>query len=288
MFYRYTEEELRSYCRTSIETLEKWARIVIEEELKNKYGSNYFEAKMQNGDPVIKKLINDKANDMLRSHPDRFRGKIDTLFLEEIIYILCKVQLYKDVFKTVLDNIYPDGCDEARTYLKRLVPIRNKLSHSNPISIREAEKTICYCNDFVEGIKLYFEKKGVGSVFNVPHAIRINDSLGNELMLKNDKTPEVVHFKDSNGELPKFNVNDMYSLWITMDPSFESADYNITWSMDNKVLSKTENVCIQFDESMVGEKSYITCRIVQNKAWHKYSTKEDHRIMIVICVLPPI
>ena len=83
-----------------------------------------------------------------------------------------------------MDNIYPDGCDEARTYLKRLIPIRNKLSHSNPISIREAERVICYCNDFVDGIKIYFEKKGMGNMFNVPHAIRLNDSLGNEYLLK--------------------------------------------------------------------------------------------------------
>ena len=47
-------------------------------------------------------------------------------------------------------------------------------------------------------------------------------------------------------------------------------------------------MCLKFDESMVGEKVHITCQIVQNKAWHKYSTQEDHRILIVICVLPPI
>ncbi len=287
MFYRYSEEELRSYCRTSIESLEKWARIVINEELSSKYGNDYFEAKMQNGDPVIKKSINDKAIAMLEKHPDRFRGKIDTLFLEEIIYVLCKVQLYKDVFKIVLDNIYPDGCDEARTYLKRLVPIRNKLSHSNPISIREAERVICYCNDFVDGIKGYFEKKGMGNMFNVPHAIRLNDSLGNEYLLKNDDYPEIVRIKNTYGEIKKFAVNDNYSLWVTMDPSFEKEDYDITWLINSKGLSKEERVCIQFDESMVGKNVYITCKIVQNKTWHKYNI-EDHRILIEISVLPPI
>lgn len=130
------------------------------------------------------------------------------------------MQLYKDVFKVVLDNIYPDGCDEARTYLKRLIPIRNKLSHSNPISIREAERAICYCNDFVDGIKLYFEKKGMGNMFNVPHAIRLNGSLGNEYLLKNDNLPEIVSIKNTNGEIKKFDVNDNDSLWVTMDPSF--------------------------------------------------------------------
>lgn len=192
------------------------------------------------------------------------------------------------MFKVVLDNIYPDGCDEARTYLKRLIPIRNKLSHSNPISIREAERGICYCNDFVDGIEGYFEKKGMGNMFNVPHAIRLNDSLGNEYLLKNDKSPEIVRIKNTNGEIEKFDANDNYSLWVTMDPSFEKEDYDITWLINSKALSKEERVCIQFDESMVGENVHITCKIVQNKTWHKYNTKEDHRIMIVICVLPSV
>lgn len=287
MFYRYSEEELRSYCRTNIESLEKWARIVIDEELSNKYGNNYFDAKMQNGDPIIKKSINDKATDMLKKHPDRFRRKIDTLFLEEIIYILCKVQLYKGVFKAVLDSIYPDGCDEARTYLKRLIPIRNKLSHSNPISVREAEKTICYCNDFVDGIKLHFEKKGIGNMFNVPYAIRLNDSLGNEFLLRNNESPEIVWIKNVNGEVAKFNVCEQYSLWVTMDPSFEKDDYRVSWSINGKVISTDTMVCFEMTEEMVGEKIALTFQVVQNKKWHKF-TIEDQRVLIWFCVVPPM
>lgn len=108
------------------------------------------------------------------------------------------------------------------------------------------------------------------------------------LMLKNDKSPEIVTIKNTNGEIKKFDVNDNYSLWVTMDPSFGKEDYDITWLINSKAISKEERVCIQFDENMVGEQVYITCQIVQNKTWHKYSTKEDHNILIVICVLPPI
>lgn len=242
---------------------------------------------MENGDPVIKKSINDKAADMVKLHPDRFMRKIDTLFLDEIIYILCKIQLYKGVFKNVLDKIYPDGCNEARTYLTRLIPIRNKLSHSNSISIREAEKAVCYCNDFIDGIKLYFDEKGVGNMFNVPHAIKLNDSLGNEYLLENNACPEVVTIKDLNGEIKRFNVNEQYSLWVTVDPSFERDSYNISWSIGSEVFSKEERAYLQLTEDMVGENVFITCQIVQKKEWHKYNTKEDHRILIVICVLPP-
>lgn len=287
MFYRYTEGELRSYCRTSIEALEKWARIVIDAELKLKYGENYFEAKMENGEPVIKKSINDKAVKMARANPDRFKRKIDTLFLDEIIYVLCKEQLYKVVFKNVLDIIYPDGCAEARTYLKRIIPIRNKLSHSNAISIREAERAVCYCNDFIDGIKIYFEKKGAGNMFNVPNAIKLNDSLGNEYVLENNESTEVISIRDINGEVVKFNVNDKYPLWVTMDPSFDRESYDIYWLKDSEVISKEEKLCLHLTENMVGKQVFITCKIVQKKKWHKYITGEDHRILICFCVLPP-
>lgn len=63
------------------------------------------------------------------------------------------------------------------------------------------------------------------------------------------------------------------------------ACHDITWLVNNNVLSKEEKMCVQFDESMVGENVYITCKIVQNKTWHKYNTQEEHKILIVICVL---
>ena len=48
-----TEIELRNYCRTSIETLEKWARIIIDMELKNEYGvtpKQFIDLKALQGD----------------------------------------------------------------------------------------------------------------------------------------------------------------------------------------------------------------------------------------------
>ena len=86
MLYGYSEEEVRSICRSSIESFEKWARVIIDMKLKEQYGQNYFNATI-NDEYIIKKEIRDKANDMLRNHPDRFNKEIDTLFLEEIIYL---------------------------------------------------------------------------------------------------------------------------------------------------------------------------------------------------------
>lgn len=287
MYHEYDEETLRAYCRTSIEALERWARLVIDRELINQYGYNYFDAKMENGDPVIKSEINEKATDMLAKHPDRFKRKIDTLFLDEIIYLLCKVQLYKKVFKKILDEIYPDGCAEARTYLNRLVPIRNKLSHSNPVSIRETEMAICYSHDFVDGVKSYFAKVGENRMFNVPQAVKLNDSLGNEYILKNNSHPEIIRIMNQSGILEPFYVNERISFEVTMDPSFEGDSYDIFWTIKGEIKSKTEKLLIVIDESMVGEETYITFHVKQKKAWHKYTTGCDQYVIVVIQVLPP-
>lgn len=156
VLYRYSEEKLRSICRRSIEPFEKWARTIVDIRLKACYGENYFNETINNN-PIIKKDIRNKAVEMMNSQSERFNKEIDTLFLDEIINILCKNDLYKNCFKEFLDIMYPDGVSEVRTFLKRLIPIRNKLSHTNSFSIREAEQCICYCNDFINGVKEYFK-----------------------------------------------------------------------------------------------------------------------------------
>ena len=80
---------------------------------------------------------------MLVENSQIFSRPIDTLYLDEIIYVLCKKKLYNENFKEFLKIMYPNGAEEVRTFLKRLIPIRNKLSHANPLSIREAEQCIC-------------------------------------------------------------------------------------------------------------------------------------------------
>ena len=44
--------------------------------------------------PVVKKSIRDKTAIMMRNHPQRFHRKIDTLFLEEIIYGFKELEEY--------------------------------------------------------------------------------------------------------------------------------------------------------------------------------------------------
>lgn len=288
MLYSFSEEEIRSLCRVNIEAFEKWARTIIDSELTKNLGVNYFDLELVPNVPVVKKSIRDKTAQMMRSNPQRFHRKIDTLFLDEIIYLLCRNDLYKRFFKDFLDLIYPDGNAEARTYLNRLVPIRNCLSHSNPISIRDAERCICYTNDFIDGVKQYFYDKGEERVFNTPNAIKLNDSLGNEFQLNKDTMFESICInRTGTTQLHQFHLGERYSAWLTLDPSFTPEQYTIEWHIEcGRHLGNDSRLDIEIAEDMIRERCPIYCTIKSTKSWHRYRGY-DQQFAIVFQVLPP-
>ena len=288
MLYSFSEEEIRSLCRVNIEAFEKWARTIINSELTKNLGVNYFDLELAPNVPVVKKSIRDKTAQMMRSNPQRFHRKIDTLFLDEIIYLLCRNDLYKRFFKDFLDLIYPDGNAEARTYLNRLVPIRNCLSHSNPISIRDAERCICYTNDFIDGVKQYFYDKGEERVFNTPNAIKLNDSLGNEFQLNKDTMFESICInRTGTTQLHQFHLGERYSAWLTLDPSFTPEQYTIEWHIEcGRHLGNDSRLDIEIAEDMIRERCPIYCTIKSTKSWHRYRGY-DQQFAIVFQVLPP-
>lgn len=288
MLYSFSEEEIRSLCRVNIEAFEKWARTIIDSELTKNLGVNYFDLELAPNVPVVKKSIRDKTAQMMRSNPQRFHRKIDTLFLDEIIYLLCRNDLYKRFFKDFLDLIYPDGNAEARTYLNRLVPIRNCLSHSNPISIRDAERCICYTNDFIDGVKQYFYDKGEERVFNTPNAIKLNDSLGNEFQLNKDTMFESICInRTGTTQLHQSHLGERYSAWLTLDPSFTPEQYTIEWHIEcGRHLGNDSRLDIEIAEDMIRERCPIYCTIKSTKSWHRYRGY-DQQFAIVFQVLPP-
>ncbi len=93
----------------------KWARLIVDKEMTEKFGKDYFYVSDSKGNSIVTK----KAKKMMEENPDRFPRMIDTLFLDDVVYFLCKEELYKICFKKCLDNIYPDGRMEAKTFLSR-------------------------------------------------------------------------------------------------------------------------------------------------------------------------
>ena len=78
------------------------------------------------------------------SDTDRYKRIIDAALLDDLITITCHPNLYKDLYKQYFEPSYPSGNNELRNVLNILVEPRNRLSHANPISHRQAEQIICY------------------------------------------------------------------------------------------------------------------------------------------------
>ena len=177
---------------------------------------------------------------------------------------------------------------EAETFLSKIIPIRNKLSHSNPISIREAEKAICYSNDFVEGVKEYMKQEGKQTEYNVPNIIKINDSLGHEYYLNKNVNFESIEIKDDT-ELHAFEIGDKYSVWLTLDPSFKREEYIFRWSAENGAnlpINNLDRIDLILNEELVGERQAIYCTLKSNNNWHRYRGW-NQQFAIVFKVFPP-
>lgn len=286
MYHSFTDEELRAICRTSIESLEMWARRLIHEQMVNEYGATYMDTKVSEGEYLINKDIRSHVQSMLSKHPNRFLRPVDTLFLDHIIYFLCNQRFYQKLFKEALDYSYPQGCSEVRVFLNRLIPIRNQLSHSNPISVRQAEQAICYSHDFVEGLKQYYKDKGLEQVWNVPRIIRVTDSFGNAF-----DNPADGILQGSSFNIPqKVYCGDTYSVDIEIDTSFSQSDYDIIWAISGNNVSEFNN-SMHYSKTLVeqdvGENFMIDCKIISHKNWHRYKYF-DCRIMLFLQVFPPI
>lgn len=286
MYYTYTEEELRSICRHSIESLEMWARRLIHEKFTEKYGATYVDHKTASENYLIKKEVREHIQGMLKKQPERFHRAVDTLFFDHIIYFLCNLAFYQDLFREALEYAYPNGNNEVRTFLSRIIPIRNALSHSNPISVRQAEQAICYSHDFIDGLKKYYRAKGAEQMWNVPSIIRVTDSLGNTYDNPNDTHASTSIFKLQH----QFRCGDTYSVDIDVDSSFSSEEYDIIWANQNlekKEFNNKPHFVITFDESDVTQVHIITCTIKSHKPWHKHQFY-DSRITLMFTVLPPL
>lgn len=99
---------------------------------------------------------------------------------------MCRDDLYNTHFKAAPEPFY-SGIHEVRKVLERLIPIRNKLSHGNTISIREAEQCICYTGDFIDAYKQHYVTVGRERDYNVPVFLRIRDSLGHDIIREDSR-----------------------------------------------------------------------------------------------------
>ena len=243
-----SEIELRDLCRHHIDTFENWSRRLIDKTLKMNYGEDYFNHMISGQQPLIKNEIKKRIEQRVIDNPHRFPRKIDAILMEDIEYFFCRDDLYNSHFKAVLEPFF-SGKNEVRVVLERLIPIRNKLSHGNTISIHEAEQCLCYVNDFIEVYKQHYIALGKDKVYNVPVFLRIKDSLGNDIIRENTSYSWEMFSLPQTHKRIQLRSGDDYKLWVEVDSSFDSSFYEIKWiitQMITDVIAKGSGTEIRF------------------------------------------
>ena len=165
-------EAIRSECKLSIENLEIWIRNVIDREFTSIYGGLYFDYTDSQGKRLLKTEIVKDAKERMQNTPERYSRFVDALLLDDIVKIICNPNLYQLYFKQYFTTAYPNGNEEARTFLNRLIAIRNKLYHANPISVHESLQALCYSNDVINSIKHGYKEKNMDKKYNAPTIIK--------------------------------------------------------------------------------------------------------------------
>lgn len=272
---------IRSECKNTIENLEIWLRNLIDNELTENYNSNYLEFLNEDGTRLIKKEIVKDAIERKANNPNRYPRLIDAMLLDDEIKIICNPKLYKNIFSKALSSAYPEGNDEARTFLNRLIPIRNKLYHSNPISIREAEKVICYTNDVLDSIKEYYKEKSLEKKYNAPTIIKVSDSIGNVFyssQIKRNSTGRGL-CETRVSEKNVIYSGDKISIEVEVDSSFNVEDYSVKWVFAKKETTTFEEnfnkLTINIENQHVKTDCAIYCSVTSKEDWHRCGDVDD-------------
>lgn len=167
IIHTLTDSEIRSVCKERIEVLEHWLRRLIDDLLSQTYG-NYLGHEDAQGNRLIRKRLAEQIEERRRKESNRYPRIVDAILLDDAIDIVCNPQLFKTHFRQPLSLAFPNGENEARTFLTRLLAPRNHLSHANAISVRQAEQVICYTNDVIDSLKSYYGNINMQSQYNVP------------------------------------------------------------------------------------------------------------------------
>ncbi|WP_145681116.1 hypothetical protein [Azospirillum brasilense] len=282
--------EVRGVCRENIESLEHWLRRLIDEVLLSAYG-DYLNYQDANGNRIIKtKLVQDIMNRRARE-PERYPRPVDAILLDDAIDIICKPDLYNNHFRKALDIAFPNGCQEARTFLQRIAAPRNNLAHANPISIRHAEQIICYTHDVIDSLKAYYEAIGMREEYNAPLILKVTDSFGASYVRQQCGVVHDGGITLSFYDNPQNSLRpgDNLTIEVEVDPSFSPDDYAISWASTKTIPNCNRPVLhLKIENKHVGQRFDIQCRITAKRDWHRMAMGADDFLIMYYKVLPPI
>jgi hypothetical protein len=277
-------EILRTACRQRIESCELWLRRLLHDQLSRDFGESFMDVAKLNGQHIFNTTMRNRVASLLSGEPERFRRPIDALFLDDLTAIVCKESVFDKYFVHALKDRFPLGAEHVRCTLLRIIPIRNALSHANPIAIRDAERAFCYCSDVIESLIKFYAEVGMSQEYDAPMFTRFSDSLGN---VEHIREPRKNLNYLSSGPL---RVGDAIRLEVEVDAHYGEDDYAICWTVSN--ISNGESGAGKFfslvlEPRHVNEQFAIQVTLKSRKDWHRMGNIDSY-LTINYKVLPPI
>lgn len=277
-------EELRASCRQRLESCELWLRRLIHETLLSEFGSAYINTATLNGQPLFGGKVRKRVASRLATAGHGYARPIDTLLLDDLKSVLCKQDAFGKYFQPALRHGFPCGSMHLRLVLDRLVPIRNALSHANPISAHDAERVLCYCSDIISSLVVHYEGIGMSRDFDAPSFTRYGDSVGRVRFPS--ATDEQLNFTQEAA----FRAGDTIWLEVDVDAYYPSDGYTVKWQVANihdAERGEGQRFVLTLLPKHVSKDFAIFVSVASNKAWHRHGS-HDARLVLVYTVLPPI
>jgi len=285
------EAEIRSICKEKLESLEHWLRRLVDDTLQPIYG-DYFSHVDSHGNRLISTALSLQVENRRRQEPNRYPRKIDAVLLDDAIAIICKPDLYKSYFGAALRQAFPEGREEARTFLQRILAPRNNLAHSNAISARTAEQIVCYSNDIIDSLKSHYRKIGMQQEYDAPLILKVTDSFGQVFTRSQCSVGHDAALRlDFTGKSTLcLRPKDVVTIELEVDPAYEPESYDLTWSSTKGLPPSISGrkAVIEIENRYVGQSFDIQCRLKAKREWHRMSTGVDDLLVILYKVLPPL
>jgi hypothetical protein len=268
-------------CRRHTASAESWLRKLVDRELHSRYGPQYLSK------AGWKRALADYVATQIKDHPGKFAREIDATTFEQLADIVCHPNHWAE-FQPGLKEAYPDGPQEARTFLDRLRNVRNDVAHGRECSSRQLERARCYSNDIADSVKNYFREMNLEKEFNVPTFVAFHDNQGNAGPLTPGAYFRTVNLSD--GAHKRLYPGGTLLLEVEVDASFDSEKYRVNWILKTAPGGGGDGSIakIELTQAHVGERMEVQFQLATTNSWHRDSGGKDDVLDVHYRVLPPI
>jgi hypothetical protein len=254
----------------------------VHDQLTKDFGTSYIQTAQLNGQPIFRNELRKHVADRVARQPSHYKREIDTLLLDHLVSVICKQDVFRTYFADPLKRSFPNGSEQLRTVLDRLVPIRNSLSHANPLSLHDAERVLCYCDDIIYALIQFYRDQGMANEFDAPSFTRFSDSLGHV------EHPQATRISFDYSKSCTLRSGDSIRLEVEVDAHYAPEEYSINWVVAN--ISRGEKAegysfSLTLLPRHVGETFTIVATLVSQRPWHRHSNFDAH-LVISYKVLP--